>query len=187
MIRPNIFYSNVKDLNIDKVKEFLPIFRIEKMEKLQKESDKKLSAGVWLLLCKVLKKYNINIDKYQYKTTDNGKPYLDGSKYHISYAHSGDFVIVGISKKPVGVDIEKIREIDTKISDLIFNEEDKKQLQNSTFFDVWTLKEAAGKQTGKGLSKEVKVDYENSCNINKIKGYSIGITLTKYKIKEIKL
>lgn len=187
MKKAYLYYSNVSKLKIAEAKKSLPDFRLQKLENLQKIEDKRLSAGVWILLCKVLKKHHIKLSKYPFKLTSTGKPYLENCRVHISYSHSGDYCLVAISKEPVGVDVEKDRKCDEKISSLIFNENDIEQLKNKSFLDVWTLKESFGKLTGKGLTKEIQVDYLNSSNIYTIKGYTIGVTSNKYKIKEINL
>lgn len=188
MEKTHIYFANVSELKLEKVLPFLPSFRIEKINNLKLEEDKKLSAGVWLLLSKALKKHHINLKKHEFKTTSSGKPYLNGSSMQISYSHSGDYCVVALSKEPIGIDIEKIRKIDEKISKLIFDESDIAKLKEKSFLDIWTLKEAFGKKDGKGLSKEIVVDYCNALNIDKIKGYMIGVTSNKkVRFKQLKI
>lgn len=48
----------------------------------------------------------INLLKNQY-----GKPFLDQPDIHLSFSHSATHIAFGISKAPLGIDIEKIRKL----------------------------------------------------------------------------
>lgn len=62
--------------------------------------------GTRVLLRKMLK-----TDEYiDCKVDAHGKPYLVNLPYHISLSHSFDYAAVMISKEPVGIDIEQVKE-----------------------------------------------------------------------------
>ncbi len=83
----------------------------------------------------------------------SGKPYFkDYKQLHFNLSHSDIYLAVAFSDSPVGVDIEKHREINLKIAERYFTPNERKTVKNSRdFFYVWTRKEACLKKTGEGL------------------------------------
>ncbi len=77
---------------------------------------------------------------------DGQKPRFDTDEVHFNLSHTDGVVMLGISHAPIGVDIEKIRDIDFKKFDFI----DAKNLED--FFEKWTERESYLKFTGEGLS-----------------------------------
>ena len=74
------------------------------------------------------------------------KPRFDTEEAYFTLSHSGGVMMLGISHSPIGVDIEKIRDIDYKKFDFI----DADDLED--FFEKWTERESYLKFTGEGLS-----------------------------------
>ncbi len=74
------------------------------------------------------------------------KPRFDTEEAYFNLSHSGGVMMLGISHSPIGVDIEKIRDIDYKKFDFI----DADDLDD--FFEKWTERESYLKFTGEGLS-----------------------------------
>ena len=94
-----------------------------------------------------------------------GKPIKEGEFFNL--AHSGDYVIFAQYDKPIGVDIEQIREIKPKLLDYVCNEQDKKQVKTKEdFFVMWTQKESLIKCVGTGLAKG---------NIKDVPAFPVGI------------
>jgi 4'-phosphopantetheinyl transferase len=94
-----------------------------------------------------------------------GKPYLkDYQNFHFNISHSGDIVVCATHNMPVGIDIERIREIDEylRIAEDYFTEHEKNYITKNTdhmlsrFYEIWTLKESYIKCLGKGLSIPLK-------------------------------
>lgn len=97
---------------------------------------------------------------------ENKKPFffLKGAQYpQFNISHSGDLILISISDTPIGVDIEFIKP-SFHFSDVLphnFNSEERIFVQNSkspisSFFLLWTRKEALLKATGKGLVDDLK-------------------------------
>ena len=96
----------------------------------------------------------------------HGKPALVSSDPSASYlqfnlSHAGDWIVLALAGKPVGVDIEYTpRDNDVMaIADRYFFGNEINQLksfnedeQRQRFFDYWTLKEAYMKARGEGIS-----------------------------------
>ena len=91
----------------------------------------------------------------RFGTMGNKKPVIFGREFNIS--HSGQYAVIAISSKPVGIDIENISDSFQyeEVAARCFNGEELICLkdQNTTFdfFRLWTRKEAILKATGEGL------------------------------------
>ena len=96
------------------------------------------------------------IDKFSgegiLKYNEYGKPYKDNGIY-FNASHSYDYVIIGVAKQNVGVDIEQIRDFDSKLADYVF---DFKVDNAYDFYLNWTKKESIIKYNGKGVSNKMK-------------------------------
>lgn len=100
------------------------------------------------------------IKNVQYSYNEYGKPFLNPEiGVHFNITHSERFVIVAFSHYNIGIDIEKIRDINLKIVDQIFSAQEQEFLENvpqikrlNYFYLIWTLKESYIKALGKGLS-----------------------------------
>ena len=92
-----------------------------------------------------------------YKTEDNGKPYIDGQK-KFNISHSGDYAVCAVSDFEIGVDIEAAQRFNPKIITKFLAEEeieDYKTLNQSAVLsflcEKWVRKEAYLKLTGTGF------------------------------------
>ena len=93
-----------------------------------------------------------------------GKPCLENRpRLHFNVSHSGDVVLCAFDNKPVGVDVEKIKDRGPEIAQRFFStmEYDWLMRRNETertecFFDLWTLKESYIKALGKGITKGLR-------------------------------
>ncbi len=117
-----------------------------------------LAAKALLMLC--IKQMGISADWRRLKRNAYGKPYLEGSEGLVNFniSHSGSYAVVAISTKvAVGVDIESIRPIQVDDFENCFTLEEWQTIRKSNnsltqFFTYWSIKEAAIKAAGKGLS-----------------------------------
>lgn len=92
-----------------------------------------------LLICEHFK----NIDLSWLMFDNSSKPYLENSDLFISLTHSEDYVGCAVSDYPVGIDIERIREVRREVIKRVCSEEEVGFIKdNSDFFILWTLKEA---------------------------------------------
>lgn len=103
------------------------------------------------------------IDKYK-------RPYLDLLQevyLDFNISHSGEYVVLAVSEKSVGIDIERIKSIDLNLATDVFHQEElaylfqKKEGELERFFRLWTLKESFIKAVGEGLSFPLKEFYFN--------------------------
>ncbi|MDR1819202.1 MAG: 4'-phosphopantetheinyl transferase superfamily protein [Methanobrevibacter sp.] len=157
--------------------------------------DKYLSGGGRILLKYILNK--LSIEDYVISIDDNGKPFLDSHPdIYFNISHSGDYVLVGVSDyKSIGVDIEKIQDLDhVGISKHFFHNKEHIKIANTDsidiFFKIWVLKESYVKMKGTGLTdlksfvvdidKNLILDVKKECGIvkdNQVKNLIINKNL----------
>ncbi len=152
-----------KSIDLLSFNKFLKMISIEKQEKINRfysDIDKKLSIYSELLIriivCQIyeVKNKDIVFDREKY-----GKPCLSGySDFHFSISHTRNAIVVAISDNPIGVDIERIKEIKIGIVKRFFTECERAYINedklgsNKRFYEIWTKKEAYVKYLGLGLS-----------------------------------
>lgn len=122
--------------------------RKRKILRLPKEKQK-LSLGAGLLI----KAFVGEVTSYG----ENGKPMSVRTEFNVS--HSGRYVVISTSDKPVGVDIELFQHGKRKIAPRFFSLEECIQIDQSYYPDtefirIWTLKESFLKCLGKGIDKD---------------------------------
>lgn len=195
-------YANVDDLNLSKAYNLLPYNRKEKFNKFRFEKDKKLSAGAYLLLKKLLDEEQIT--KPIFKIDKFGKAYISNyESIHFNLSHSGKLVACTISDSEVGVDIEyNDSEIDLNIAKNYFYNREYKSIMNSKkpsneFFKYWVLKESYMKYTGLGfhlaldsfeivIGDEIKLKNDQNnlkFSLFDVEEYKMA-TCSKYKVNE---
>lgn len=114
----------------------------------------------------------IDFDYHLYK-----KPYLASKPWlHFNISHSQDYVVIAVSRRNLGIDIEYMEQ-DFPFSNLIpevFEEREITAIQNSNdkkrlFYSYWTRKEAFVKGLGTGINDNFKhipcVDGEHSIDV----------------------
>jgi len=133
--------------------------RKEKADRLKHNPAKKLSVAAGELARSVLsEKFNTDKKEIRFRIGKNGKPYAENINAEFSISHSGTIAICAVSDTPVGIDIERIRDIDLSVAKKHFapDEQDyvleKMSLSKQRFFEIWTRKEAYVKMLGKGIS-----------------------------------
>ncbi len=96
-----------------------------------------------------------------FTTNDFHKPELANyDDFYFNLSHSGNFIICAIDQSPIGVDIEKIEDIDMLVSEICLSPEEREHLEDLKkperlpfFYTLWTLKESYIKALGTGMSE----------------------------------
>ena len=196
-------YCNVENLDLKRAYDAVPKDRQDKINFFRFEKDKKLSAGAYLLLKKLLLEENITNPLF--KTGKYGKTYISNfENIYFNLSHSGKMVLCAISDREVGVDIEYIdHEIDLSIAQHYFYNIEYESIMNSQnpadeFFKYWVLKESYMKYTGLGMnlkldSFEIKIEDEIELknddeslkfNLFNLENYKIGIA-SHYEVSDL--
>lgn len=141
--------------------EVLSPYRRQKIALLKHEQDKKRSIGAAVALDHALMEYGLRERMMEYEVGEHGKPYLrDYPEVFFSLSHSGDYAVCSIGSKPIGIDIEKVKEgrlgvaqrfFSLQETAWIYRVEDRRE-QEDRMFLLWTMKESFLKVTGLGMS-----------------------------------
>lgn len=178
-----IYYAYLSKENHENLikKEFpdFPFDFVEKLKRYRKWQDVQLSLLGRVLLFKGIKKhYKLNLNAHDIKYNQYNKPFFEGNQIYFNISHSAEIVVCAITDKvEIGVDIEKIYEIDLNNfrRNMTNGEWNKVMLSNNryeAFFDYWTQKEAAIKTNGRGLSIKLK-SFEITENLGFVKNKRI--------------
>ncbi len=145
-----VFIADISQLNSDisLYKDCVSKYRYEKAISYKNPKNKLTGIGAELLLSQYLGRVP------EYKIDEFGKPC--GEKVEFNFSHSGNIAVCAVSDNPVGVDVEKIRDIDINIAKKKFSTKEYDFITNSTdptnsFFEIWVKKESYVKALGKGL------------------------------------
>ncbi len=130
-------------------------------------------------LKKVLKKYHIEYDIFY---NEYGKPYLKNNELYFNISHSKEYIVIAVSDKEIGVDIEHLT-FNEKTADRICTKEERKKVKTDLdFTKIWTKKEAYIKKIGMGLEygmKNVDTTKIDNIDIYKKDDYIIAICYEK--------
>ncbi len=198
-----VAYMDVSNLDLSESYELLPESRKRKVDNFRFDRDKKLSAGAYLILDKMLEEENIT--KPIFKTHKYGKAYISNYKnIYFNLSHSSKIVACAISDREVGIDVELIDPaIDLNIArHYFFNSEYENIIKSKNpadeFFNYWVLKESYMKFTGLGFNLNLnsfeiiindEIRLKNDKNHLKfslfdIKNYKLAVC-SKYDVKDI--
>lgn len=185
-------YLNVENLDWKKSYEMLSRDRKEKVDFYRFDKDKKLSAGSYLLLKKLLTE--IGIDYFEIKMGKCGKAYISNQEnIYFNISHSSKYVACAISDKEVGVDIEyNDPTIDLNIAKNYFYNWEYESIMNAQnpsdeFFSYWVLKESYMKYTGLGFNMDLdsfEIILEDEITLKNDKN---NIIFNLFDLKEYKL
>lgn len=159
--------------------------RREQALKFKYEQGRKTCAAVYLLLCEGLRQeYGITeLPKFEYG--EHGKPSLVGfSHIHFNMSHCREAALCVVSDRPVGCDIESIREYKESLARYTMNDQEMQQILAArrpevVFTRLWTMKEAVLKLSGEGLHNDMKYVLTSSEHIQTVvceeKGYVYSV------------
>ncbi len=130
--------------------------RKQKVGLLKFEKDKRLSLAAEALLCRSCENIGIDFRKESVITAPFEKPRFADSSVFFNLSHSGTKVMCVTAPFEVGCDIEKIDDVDLRISERYFHNNEFEMIQNAddkteVFFRLWVLKESFTKCTGLGF------------------------------------
>ena len=166
------FYNNLS--SIDK----------NKYNNIVKDNNKKLFLLSRILLDRLTNKYyNTNYKDMVIKYNSYGKPLYKDFYFNIS--HSNSYGCAVISNNKIGIDIEKIREVDLNIINYFCTDKEVKYILNSkdkykSLFTIFCLKEAYFKMIGTGINNIKSIEFVIDDNIINCNKNNINIKLDYY-------
>lgn len=99
---------------------------------------------------------------------EHGKPVLVGHPgIHFNLSHCREAVACVVSDRPVGIDVESVREYRDSLASYTMNEAELHQIAeagqpDAAFIRLWTMKEARLKLTGQGITDNLKTALADS-------------------------
>ena len=155
-------FTDFKNLKLQDLKfyvSFMPPERIEKFNRLQMPQDKLNCVVAYFLLYFALKKCCLPEIKLpiSFSYEKNQKPRIKCfPNLHFNFSHTHGAVVCALSDNEIGVDIEKTRPINLKISSRICTKSEQKLFENSCnkekmLLKIWTKKESYAKMMGSGV------------------------------------
>lgn len=143
MKKLSVLYFDTSNVTIDDLLKS-PYLSIEdklSFEKYKIEETKKEKIVSTIFKNKYVGEYEIN---------EHGKPISENKFFNVSHSHG--YVVFVLDNSPIGIDIEQIRSINQNLIDFVSNDEEKKYIHDDTsFFELWTNKEALVKALGTGI------------------------------------
>jgi len=116
----------------------------------KKSSKQMLSLLGWQLLAENLPN-EVLLSEVQFE--EKGKPFIPNSKIYFNISNTKGIVVLAMHNRPVGIDVERLREPREVIYSRVFCSEEVRSIKCSEDFTrLWTRKEAVVKLFGGGLS-----------------------------------
>lgn len=152
-----IFLADISGIDSERSDEMTMLLPLKERERVLAVKDEKLHKQT-LLGALMIKAFTADGELF---FSEKGKPYKIGLP-QFNLSHAGDKVALYISdESAVGIDIEKIRPLAKGVSSKIFGEEEKAYAEkffseSEADISLWTIKEAAAKCIGSGVTAPKK-------------------------------
>jgi 4'-phosphopantetheinyl transferase len=133
--------------------------RREQALKFKHELGRKTCAMAYLLLCEGLRKEFGITEQPIFDYGEHGKPFIVGHPdIHFNLSHCREAVVCAVSDRPVGIDVESIREYKDSLARYTMNDDELALISGSplVFTRLWTMKEAKLKLSGEGIRNDMK-------------------------------
>lgn len=152
-----------KDIQKEDFERLLSNLSIEKKEQIKrykkyKDSLRSLIANILLNII-LAKEADIKIDEMSFYKNEFGKPYLRNTdNIYFNISHSYDWIVLAIDNMPIGIDIEKVKDVNLGVAKRFFTYDEykyiislEKEKRVDSFYKIWTLKESYIKYKGLAL------------------------------------
>lgn len=158
-----VFLSeDIWDFDLDAALAELSDQRREQALKFKHEQGQRLCVLAYQLLKQGLKEmYGIH-DNPLFDYNEHGKPMIIGHpEICFNLSHCKQAVLCAISEQPIGVDVESVRSFNESLVHYTMNDDEIREIESAddravAFIRLWTMKEAALKLIGTGISKDMK-------------------------------
>lgn len=177
-MQPEIYALKAEYLKPEYFELFFKYSQEEHRQKIKKciTAEKRNTEAISQIFAKICikKTFNIDIKEQEIRYGEFKKPYLFGYPHvHFNISHSEGLLVCAVYDKPIGIDIEKVRDYPANLIRKVCSEKElefvlKSGNVNYEFCRLWTKKEACLKLHSMGFSnvrlKEIKC--ENAVSYN---------------------
>lgn len=152
-----VIYDEAGFVFVDEYIGMLPASRQKKAQRYAFDTDRRLCISSYLLLRKMCAEIGADISGHEIVTGRYGKPYLpDFPAIEFSMTHCRKCIGCSVSEHSIGIDAEEIIHLKPDIVNGLFTSSEIKAIEASKSPEdettrIWTVKEAVGKCSGKGL------------------------------------
>ena len=153
----------------------LPPERRARLERVKQAEKRREPLCAYLMLCHALWELYRWRELPEIAVTSLGKPYFPGfPDIHFNLSHTAGAVLVALSDRPVGVDIERIRPVSQRAMRRLADVS-----TEQAFFQSWVRREARAKRSGAGVgtmlsSEEPLQPGEQFYFLDTFPGYAAG-------------
>ena len=128
------FEKKMDPLLLDKLMNRVDPSKEAKLRRFVREEDRLRGLfGDLMVRDLIRRKTGLPNHKIEYGANEYGKPFLKNQPdFHFNISHSGEWVVVAIDDRSVGIDIEEIQPIDLGISRDYFSEDEHRDLMNDS-------------------------------------------------------
>ena len=151
-----LFLEGISEAEFEEMYALCSRERQEKADGIKPDMKRKQSIGAGYLLSMLKKRFSIGEEPV---ILTGGKPVFEkNAQVQFSISHSYETVLLAFGKRPLGADIEYVKEANIKIAKRFFTDEEyiriseqEEKAQGDMFCRIWTGKEAVVKAAGGGL------------------------------------
>lgn len=135
----------------------------KRLARMRDPEDRKRTLAGHLLILQAAKEL-CGADAPVILRTGAGKPYFAELPIRFSLSHSGEKVILAVSDREIGADIEQICPRSLSLASRFFTAREQAYVRPTEpdalrrFYEVWTKKEAYGKWQGSGMRAALGVE-----------------------------
>lgn len=154
--------DHIDELDLSAALPLLSEQRREQVLRYRYEQGRRLSAAAYLLLCKGLRtEYGIS-EPPVFCYGEHGKPSIMGHPdIFFSLSHCRQAALCALSDRPVGADVESVREYRASLVSYTMNDDETAAILHAprpevAFTRLWTMKEARLKLTGEGITNHLQ-------------------------------
>lgn len=148
---------DIDECEYEKLSAFSSEEKRRRVSKIKKREDavRTLLADVMLRII-LIEKFGLSNIDIVFCNNEYGKPFLKDKSIFFSISHSCQWVSVAVDRKNLGIDIEKIRDVNLNVAKRFFSPDEFEDMMKTSdkidyFFTLWTLKESYVKALGMGL------------------------------------
>ena len=154
--------EHISDFNLQQALQQVSPQRREQALRFKFEQGQRTCVLAYLLLMRALRQEYGLSEMPLFEYGEHGKPRLAGHpEIHFNLSHCREAVACVVGNKPVGIDVESVRQYKDSLARYTMNDEELTMIARANrpdvaFIRLWTMKEALLKLTGEGITDNMK-------------------------------
>lgn len=167
----------------------------KRIKEYKSVEDKTRTFASYLMLKFLTEKvYKLDLDSLEIVRDESGKPRLLNDEFYFNISHSNNLVAVAVDKRPLGLDVQIVKEYDEKIAERFFPKKIKKinkqkeKNKNNFYTMCWTDFESELKLFGsiEKMKENKKKISKNPFKITDLEKNIYYLTISAIKMPFIK-